>query len=375
MKLAFCLFKYFPYGGMQDDFLQTALACLRRGHQVRVYTMQWQGDRPAGLDINIIPVSSFSNHGRYQKFAKAVQQALIADPVDVTIGFNKIPGLDLYFAADPCFVERAQKKYPWYVRLLNPRYRLLAAFERSVFGVDSKTQIFYISEKEKQKITQVYQIPESRFTLMPPGIAEPNWDEALSAANRVALRQQLNLDEHTVVLLFVGSGFKIKGLDRAITAVASLPETVLASVKLLVVGDAEPGQYQAQAEKLGIAGNIHFLGGRNDVAELMHSADYLIHPARNETGGKVLLEAASNGLPVLTTAACGFAHYIAEADMGYVLDEPFQQVVLNQQLAQCLGELDRKQSQQRAHAFNATTDIFSLAERMAEHIEAAGAAS
>jgi hypothetical protein len=37
----------------------------------------------------------------------------------------------------------------------------------------------------------------------------------------------------------------------------------------------------------------------------------------------VLLEAVVAGLPVLTTAVCGYAHYIAEADAGVVVAEPF----------------------------------------------------
>ena len=32
MRLAFCLYKYFPHGGLQRDLLRIALACQRRGH-------------------------------------------------------------------------------------------------------------------------------------------------------------------------------------------------------------------------------------------------------------------------------------------------------------------------------------------------------
>ena len=45
-------------------------------------------------------------------------------------------------------------------------------------------------------------------------------------------------------------------------------------------------------------------------------ADLLIHPAYNENTGTVLLEALVAGLPVLVSAVCGYAHYIAEADAG-----------------------------------------------------------
>ena len=35
MQLAFCLYKFFPFGGMQRDFLRIAQACQARGHAIR----------------------------------------------------------------------------------------------------------------------------------------------------------------------------------------------------------------------------------------------------------------------------------------------------------------------------------------------------
>jgi UDP-glucose:(heptosyl)LPS alpha-1,3-glucosyltransferase len=42
----------------------------------------------------------------------------------------------------------------------------------------------------------------------------------------------------------------------------------------------------------------------------------------------VLLEAVVAGLPVLTTAVCGYAHHISDADAGVVVAEPFTQHAL-----------------------------------------------
>ena len=56
MKLAFCLYKYFPFGGLQRDFLRIALACQARGHTIRVYTLDWEGDVPLGFDLVRVPV-------------------------------------------------------------------------------------------------------------------------------------------------------------------------------------------------------------------------------------------------------------------------------------------------------------------------------
>ena len=50
MRLAFALYKYFPYGGLARDFMRIADICLEKGYQVDVYVMEWQGDQKAGYN-------------------------------------------------------------------------------------------------------------------------------------------------------------------------------------------------------------------------------------------------------------------------------------------------------------------------------------
>jgi len=54
-----------------------------------------------------------------------------------------------------------------------------------------------------------------------------------------------------------------------------------------------------------LAGRAHRLGRRNDIERLMNKADLLVHPARQEPLGRVLLEAAASGLPILATHVGG----------------------------------------------------------------------
>jgi UDP-glucose:(heptosyl)LPS alpha-1,3-glucosyltransferase len=67
MQLAFVLYKYFPFGGLQRDFMRIALECQQRGHQIRVYTMIWEGDIPPGFEVLVAPVKAFFNHGATKK--------------------------------------------------------------------------------------------------------------------------------------------------------------------------------------------------------------------------------------------------------------------------------------------------------------------
>jgi len=67
-----------------------------------------------------------------------------------------------------------------------------------------------------------------------------------------------------------------------------------------------------------------------------------VHPAREENTGSVLLEAASQGLAVVASGACGFAPLLAEAGAGVVLSEPFRADELRAALDALLVEPARR---------------------------------
>lgn len=367
MKFAFCLYNYFPFGGLQRDFLRIAKECIKRGHHVDVYTAEWEGPDPA-FPVTLLPQKAYQNHTRSRHFVKALQPYLAKHHYDLVIGFNKMPGLDVYYAADTCFQAKARQKHGAWFRWL-PRYRHLLAYEQAVFGRDVATEILMISKAEQAQFEHFYQTPAARFHLLPPGIDRDRIAPANASSIRKAMRKGFKLADDTLLLLAVGSGFKAKGLDRTLAGIAALPRPLKQRVELYVVGKDNPKQFQNQAERLGITHQVSFLQGRNDVPELMLAADLLVHPAYNENTGTVLLEALASGLPVLTTDVCGYANYIIQANAGRVLKSPYQQTDFNQTLADMLLSAERKTWQQNGLDFAKQADIYSMPERAVDKIE------
>ena len=105
MRLTFVLFHYFPYGGLERDMLTMAHACRARGHEVTIYTAAWQGPKPADIAVVELPVRALTNDGRSIAFVGRFREAMRNAPPSVVIGFNKMPGLDVYYAADGCFAH------------------------------------------------------------------------------------------------------------------------------------------------------------------------------------------------------------------------------------------------------------------------------
>ena len=235
MQLAFVLYKYFPFGGLQRDFMRIAKVCQERGHRIRVYTLIWEGDIPEGFEVLVAPVKALSNHRRNEKFTAWVEADLAKRPVDRVVGFNKMPGLDVYYAADPCFEDKAQTlRNPLY--RISSRYRHFAEYERAVFSPAGKTQILMISEVQQPLFTKHYKTPLDRFHLLPPGIAPDRRAPANAAEIRADFRAEFGLADDELLLVQIGSGFITKGVDRSIRALAALPADLRKRTRLMVIG-------------------------------------------------------------------------------------------------------------------------------------------
>ncbi len=368
MQLAFSLFKYFPFGGLQRDFLRIALACQARGHAVRVYTLSWQGKIPEGFDVVQVPAKALSNHRRYEKFAEWVRLDLARRPVHRVVGFNKMPGLDVYYSADPCYEDKAQMLRNKLYRL-SGRYRHFSAFEHAVFDPRSPTEILMISALQQPLFEKHYGTPAGRFHLLPPGIARDRCAPANAAEIRKEFRREFGLNEDDLLLVQIGSGFKTKGLDRSLKALAALPVALKARTRLIAIGQDEPRPFERQIRALGLESQVSILKGRDDIPRFLLGADLLIHPAYNENTGTVLLEAVVAGLPVLTTAACGYAHYVDDAGAGHVIPLPFAQAALDASLAAMLADdAARRQWGANGLAYAAHADLYSMPERAADVI-------
>jgi UDP-glucose:(heptosyl)LPS alpha-1,3-glucosyltransferase len=349
MKLAICISQYFPYGGLQRDFLRVAQTALQRGHDVDIYTMSWSGEFLSGARINFVPDKGWSNHAKIHHFSRYLAKSLAEKNYDVVLGFERMPGLSLYFAGDFCFSGNSKNHYP-ILRYILPRYRKFQKLESAVFSPKSSTKIISINEEEKKVYQLEYKTPSERFIDIPPAI---DWQQFvnMTPVQRSVFRDKFSVSDDEFCLLFVGSDFDRKGLDRVFIAMAALPAHQKEKVKLLVAGQGSERFFRGIVKRLDLVDKVIYLGPQEDVQQLMMAADLLMHPARLELGGKVLIEALQVNTPAITTKVCGCARWVLEAEAGVVLGDPFSQEELNIVLANTLkpGVLQRYSDNARAY--------------------------
>lgn len=123
--------------------------------------------------------------------------------------------------------------------------------------------------------------------------------------------------QKTLRLLSVGRLVEKKGYDRLVAALALLPETVNWHFTHIGGGELKTSLQQLASE-MQVENRIDWLGEREqpEVVEAMRNADLFILPSRVAANGdrdglpNVLMEAASQKLPIITTAVSAIPEFL-----------------------------------------------------------------
>jgi glycosyltransferase involved in cell wall biosynthesis len=129
--------------------------------------------------------------------------------------------------------------------------------------------------------------------------------------------------EHAVQhdILLVGQLIPRKGGDVLLDAFAYVLEK-LPQARVAFAGNGEfERQLRLQAERLGIAGSVDFLGelSRAQLIEAYRETSVMVIPSRSEGLPLVLLEALWIGLPVVASAVDGLPEVIRDGENGLLV--------------------------------------------------------
>ena len=125
------------------------------------------------------------------------------------------------------------------------------------------------------------------------------------------LHRELGLPPGVPLLGAIGQISLRKGLDVLVRAAQSF--CARTEARLLMVGERFSGkdesrEFEAQLRRAAegpLCGRLHLLGPRADVDRLLNELTLLVHPARQEPLGRVLLEAGAAGVAVIATDVGG----------------------------------------------------------------------
>jgi D-inositol-3-phosphate glycosyltransferase len=186
----------------------------------------------------------------------------------------------------------------------------------------SCSRVLATTEQEKRSIVQYCDTTPERVRVVPCGVDL----ERFRLLERSAARRRLGIGERDRILLFVGRFAPIKGIDRLISAMASLKHRD--DVRLILVGGDGPDapetlRFKEQVRALGIGGNVDFAGRvpQEDLSAHYAAADVLVIPSYYESFGLVVLEALACGTPVLAAPVGVVEELLRDPALGRILPD------------------------------------------------------
>ena len=239
-------------------------------------------------------------------------------------------------------IEFLPKEKHWLLRPKRFVYRLLYRLLAS--QVDG---FIAVSDEVRESIIrQIGSVQNKIFTICNAVDLKP----FERSGNKAALCDQLGLEAHSSLVATVGRLTEQKGhyylIEAAATVVSSYPDT-----HFLFIGDGElKDELQQQAQETGLSKNIHFLGIRDDVPDLLAAVDLFVLPSLWEGLSVALLEAMAAGKPIVATAVSGTIQAMIHGKTGLVvpprdswaLAEASIQLLSDPIQAQALGQAARQ---------------------------------
>jgi glycosyltransferase involved in cell wall biosynthesis len=148
------------------------------------------------------------------------------------------------------------------------------------------------------------------------------------------------------VLLGLGRLVPQKGYDVALRAFASVRERHPEAVLVIVGEGPERAQLERLRQELHLGDSVRLPGRAGDVAAWLNRAELLVHPARWEGFGLVLLEAMLASLSIVATAVSAIPEIVVDgvtgrlvpADDAGALAAALGQILDDPALARKLGE-------------------------------------
>jgi UDP-glucose:(heptosyl)LPS alpha-1,3-glucosyltransferase len=297
-------------GGKERDALAIAAGLAARGYAVTILSRSVRLPIPIGIEVREVGSGGWTNHDRASFFARAVAGLRSNGDLDVLLSFDKLKDADVYYAADVCLRPSLRGFKLWL-----PRYATYARLEADCFGPDGP-DILFLCRKQEGEYRRCYPLGEQRAAVLPPMIHDPDRQEFYS--QRAAVRRKFDIPESASLAVSVAVYPRQKGIDRTITALRAVP-----ALHLLGVGLKDTAAASALAKREGVQARTRLVGYSDQVSDILGAADLMLHPARVENTGLVILESLLAGVPVIASAACGFSEFIQRFGAGIVLADPF----------------------------------------------------
>lgn len=192
--------------------------------------------------------------------------------------------------------------------------------------------IFYTAEKllarytdtiitinrEDYEAAQKFKLRNQGKVYYVPGVGIDKSKYQTDLQIRKEKREELQLSEDDVVVISMGDLIERKNYPILIEAVAKVKNE---KIQYFICGEGpEKEKLYKQCMDLGIEKQVHFLGYRTDIKELLQVADIFALSSYQEGLSRSLMEAMASGLPCISSRIRGNIDLLLDSNGGYLCD-------------------------------------------------------
>ncbi len=319
-------------GGAETSTLQFMDRLMARGVSLEVFTRSALPSTPM-MTVRSIATAASTRARATGEFLDKVERAIDGADYDIVHAFIPCNGANVYQPRGGTVAETIQRTiasrrtpasraFKRLTLALNARQRLVSAKERAWLTGQDRPIVIAISEYVARQLRSHYRFPETHIRHSLNGVDAHPGSPAVRAADRSRIRADYAVAENELLLLQVCHNFRLKGVGRLIDAMSLARRRGGQPMKALVVGRDNPHPWRRLAKRLGVDGDVHFTGPKDNVAAFLHAADVLVHPTYYDPCSRVVLEAVVFGVPVVCTRYDGASEVLEDGVSGFVLDSP-----------------------------------------------------
>ncbi len=134
--------------------------------------------------------------------------------------------------------------------------------------------------------------------------------------SRTDKRAEMGLAENDIALISMGDLIDRKNYKTAIEAVSKAKNP---NLHYFICGKGpEEENLKLLCEKLGVSSQVHFLGFRSDIKELLCACDVFLFTTKQEGLPRSMMEAMASGLPCIASRIRGNTDLLDGTDGGYL---------------------------------------------------------
>ena len=181
-----------------------------------------------------------------------------------------------------------------------------------------------------------------------PGVGIDTSQYRFDVDLRKKKRAELGLNAEDIALISMGDLIERKNYSVAIQAVSEAQNDKL---HYFICGEgAEGNSLRSFAKQLNVTRQIHFLGFRADIKELLAASDIFVFTTKQEGLPRSMMEAMASGLPCVASRIRGNTDLLENTEGGFLCDphdasdfgEKINILAINNELREKMGSANRK---------------------------------